>query len=60
LGDAQYGSTVPFGKQYEDIRHRGIALHARQLGFRHPMTGEPVDIVAPLSSAWQKLQLPIG
>ncbi|MCG8449875.1 MAG: RluA family pseudouridine synthase [Pirellulales bacterium] len=60
LGDAQYGSTVPFGKQYEDMRHRGIALHARQLGFRHPMTGESVDIVAPLSSAWQKLQLPIG
>ena len=59
LGDAQYGSTLSFGNQHEDIRRRGIALHARQLGFHHPMTTEPVDIVAPLSADWQSLELPL-
>ncbi len=47
LGDSQYGSTRPFGEQFEDERLRAIALHARQLGFNHPMTGEAVDIIAP-------------
>ena len=59
LGDSQYGSTSPFGEQFEDLRLRGIALHARQLGLNHPMTGEPVDLVAPLPSAWDVLELPI-
>jgi RluA family pseudouridine synthase len=57
LGDAQYGSTRPFGEQFKDERLRAIALHARQLGFNHPMTGEAVDIVAPLPSAWNDLGL---
>ena len=59
MGDAQYGSTSPFGEHYEDVRLRGIALHARQLGFNHPMTGEPVDLVAPLPTAWDVLELPV-
>lgn len=59
MGDAQYGSKLPFGTQHEDIRQRGIALHARQLGFNHPMTGEPVDLIAPLSADWDALELPI-
>jgi 23S rRNA pseudouridine1911/1915/1917 synthase len=58
LGDAQYGSTQPFGEQFADERLRAIALHARQLGFNHPMTGEPVDIIAPPPAAWHKLGLP--
>jgi 23S rRNA pseudouridine1911/1915/1917 synthase len=52
LGDAQYGSTVPFGEQFEDERLRAIALHARQLGFHHPMTNEPVDVTARLPLPW--------
>jgi 23S rRNA pseudouridine1911/1915/1917 synthase len=52
VGDAQYGSTQTFGEQFEDQRLRAIALHARQLGFNHPMTGEPVDITAPPPAAW--------
>ena len=36
-------------------RLRAIALHARQLGFNHPMTNEPVDVVAPLSVAWEEI-----
>jgi 23S rRNA-/tRNA-specific pseudouridylate synthase len=58
LGDAQYGSTQQFGEQFEDGRLRAIALHARQLGFNHPMTGEPVDIFAPAPGAWHDLNLP--
>jgi 23S rRNA pseudouridine1911/1915/1917 synthase len=59
VGDAQYGSTQPFGKQFDDERLRGIALHARQLGFNHPMTNEAVDIVAPLPRTWRDVGLPI-
>ena len=58
VGDAQYGSTLPFGEQFEDERLRAIALHARQLGFNHPMTREPVDIVAPPPPAWHEVGLP--
>ncbi len=58
VGDSQYGSTTLFGKQTPEIRDRGIALHARQLGFTHPMSGESVDIVAPLPTSWDALQLP--
>lgn len=63
IGDSQYGSTVPFGEQFEDERLRAIALHARQLGFNHPMTGEAVDVVAPVTTVWRELlgeQLPIN
>lgn len=57
LGDAQYGSTQLFGEQFADERLRAIALHARQLGFNHPMTGETIDIIAPVPPAWQELDL---
>jgi len=40
LGDAQYGSEQTFGIQHDDERLRAIALHARSLSFRHPMTHE--------------------
>lgn len=55
LGDALYGSAIPFGPQHEDWRLRPIALHARQLHFRHPMTHEPLDVVAPTPPQWQAL-----
>ena len=58
LGDSQYGSTVPFGPQHEDLRDRAIALHAWQLAFQHPMSDELVDIVAPLPESWDGLDLP--
>jgi len=58
VGDSQYGSTISFGEQTPELRDRGIALHARQLGFSHPMSAEPVDIVASLPSSWDTLQLP--
>ena len=55
LGDAQYGSTVPFGEQHDDTRLRGIALHARSIRFLHPMTREPLTLVAALPTAWHEL-----
>jgi 23S rRNA-/tRNA-specific pseudouridylate synthase len=53
LGDLQYGSTVPFGPQHEDWRLRAIALHARSLTFRHPVTRETISVTAPTTEYWQ-------
>jgi RluA family pseudouridine synthase len=58
MGDFQYGSQVGFGEPYEDLRLRGIALHARQLAFAHPTTRQEVAIVAPLPESWNPLELP--
>jgi RluA family pseudouridine synthase len=55
LGDALYGSTIPFGPLHDDGRLRAIALHARSLEFEHPMTRQPVSVVAPLSDDWRVL-----
>jgi 23S rRNA pseudouridine1911/1915/1917 synthase len=52
LGDQQYGSTEPFGPQYEDWRLRAIALHARSLTFRNPETHQVVTVTAPVSQDW--------
>ena len=58
VGDKDYGSEVSFGEPKEDPRERPIALHARYLGFRHPMTQEQISITAPLSKSWDALDLP--
>jgi len=55
VGDNLYGASGWFGEPTEDHRARAIALHARELGFRHPMTGEPVHVVADLPPAWEAL-----
>ncbi|MGA2064006.1 MAG: RluA family pseudouridine synthase [Thermoguttaceae bacterium] len=55
LGDRQYGSAVPFGPQEEDRRLRAIALHARSLTFRHPLTHQLVTVTAPLPEYWPPL-----
>ena len=59
LGDAMYGSTVPFGTQYADERARAIALHARSLRFQHPMSKEIVTVVAPVTDDWRAFGLTI-
>ena len=59
LGDAQYGSAQMFGEHFDDERLRGIALHARQLGFNHPMRQEAVEVIAPVPAAWKELRLAI-
>ena len=60
LGNALYGSQLPFGQQFDDGRLRAIALHARSLAFGRPITREPVSVVAPLSATWRALELPLA
>jgi len=55
LGDKQYGSTVAFGPQFEDVRLQAIALHARSLTFRDSETRQNVTAVAPVADYWPPL-----
>jgi 23S rRNA pseudouridine1911/1915/1917 synthase len=52
LGDVQYGSTIPYGPQTEDLRARWIGLVARRLRFADPMGSEVVDVIAPFHAPW--------
>ncbi|MCC7086390.1 MAG: RluA family pseudouridine synthase [Pirellulales bacterium] len=52
LGDAQYGSRLPFGEQFDDVRRRAIALHAHQISFTPPGGLQSVTFTAPLSANW--------
>jgi RluA family pseudouridine synthase len=53
LGDSLYGSSERFGPWSEDERERLIALHARRLKFRHPLTRDYIECVAPLPDVWK-------
>jgi 23S rRNA pseudouridine1911/1915/1917 synthase len=55
LGDALYGSAIPFGPHYEDQRLRAIALHARCLEFRHPVSKQWISVTAPAGKAWKEI-----
>jgi RluA family pseudouridine synthase len=55
LGDDWYGSNIPFGPPAIDQRERLIALHARSIELKHPMTDLPVHVAAPLTSWWHEL-----
>lgn len=55
LGDELYGSTQPFGPPTPESRDRWIALHARMISFRHPMTRQRISVTAPLSDVWPDL-----
>jgi 23S rRNA-/tRNA-specific pseudouridylate synthase len=52
LGDALYGAAGAFGPQTADLRERRIALHGREIEFKHPMTGESIRVTAPLPEDW--------
>jgi 23S rRNA pseudouridine1911/1915/1917 synthase len=56
-GDVLYGSRLPFGPPTDCPRDRVIALHARSLTFLHPIRYEAVTVVAPLTNAWQGLEI---
>jgi RluA family pseudouridine synthase len=58
LGDFLYGAKTSFGPETEDERQRWIALHARFIAFKHPMTREPVSVTAPLLPPWSGLAPP--
>jgi len=53
LGDEMYGSRQRFGPWSDDQRERLVALHARTLRFRHPVTREYIAVVAPLPEYWR-------
>lgn len=57
VGDAFYGSRIPFGEQYADERLRAIALHARSLSFVDPAANIAVTVEAPLPETWNSLVL---
>jgi 23S rRNA pseudouridine1911/1915/1917 synthase len=52
VGDRKYGSGRAFSA--------GIALHARRLVVAHPVSGEPVELTAPLPEAWNRLGVDEG
>lgn len=54
LGDAFYGSTVPFGPQHEDERLRAIALHARVLEYYDSKKQEIIAATAPTPETWKE------
>ncbi len=55
LGDALYGKPAkhPILREAETALHGHPALHARVLGFVHPMTGEPVRFEAEPPASFQ-------
>lgn len=60
VGDTFYGATTAFGPAGLEERERPIALHARRIQLRHPMTGAPLDLTAPLPETWRPLGLPVA
>lgn len=56
LGDTLYGSTISFGPSVSEDRERAIALHARSLALAHPMTREPIELVAPPPVYWNAIK----
>lgn len=60
VGDAFYGATTTFGTSPADERDRHIALHARSIELRHPMTSAPLAITAPLPDDWRALGLQLA
>jgi RluA family pseudouridine synthase len=55
LGDATYGSDIPFGEHFNDERQREIALHSRSISFCDPNSNETVFLTAPLPVLWSKI-----
>jgi 23S rRNA pseudouridine1911/1915/1917 synthase len=59
LGDPTYGSGPPTPAVREAIAAAGLhrqALHAAVLGFRHPVTGEPLSFETPPPADMQALE----
>jgi 23S rRNA pseudouridine1911/1915/1917 synthase len=48
-GDSKYSGKKP-------LKDKSIALHARKVGFEHPVSGEMIQVVAPYEKKpwWDK------
>ena len=58
LGDELYGGdwrNIPWKKSIPALQLRGQTLHAKVLGFRHPSTGEYVEVDVPLPEYFHQL-----
>jgi 23S rRNA pseudouridine1911/1915/1917 synthase len=53
-GDVLYGSKREFAAAGPLPRDRIIALHGRSLTFLHPLSYQPVTLVAPLPDYWRE------
>lgn len=51
LGDAAYGSARSFPQPH------AFALHARSLRLKHPISGAPLELIAPLPPAWAQARI---
>ena len=60
LGDKTYGCELPFGEQFEDVRLRAIALHARRVVFEDPADKQRVEVVAQVGEAWRSLGIDVS
>ncbi len=57
LGDRLYGSAIAWNADHGvlEARDEPIALHAHQLHFHHPKTGERMEMKSPAPEFWQKV-----
>lgn len=55
VGDAVYGSQLPFGSHPSDSREATLALHALRLEFRHPQTAKLTSATSDVPGDWQTL-----
>ena len=53
LGDDIYGSGHGYGNQFKHLE--GQTLHAKTIGFVHPVTGEYIEISAPLPDYFKEI-----
>ncbi|MFS0723301.1 RluA family pseudouridine synthase [Paenibacillus sp. 1P07SE] len=56
IGDPMYGGDATGGVELAGLILGRQALHAERLVFRHPWTGESMEIVAPLPDDMRQLQ----
>lgn len=54
VGDPLYGSGRP-NAAYKALQVQGQVLHAYYLSFEHPITGEKLEIIAPIPEYFKKL-----
>ncbi|HLO24569.1 MAG TPA: pseudouridylate synthase, partial [Geobacteraceae bacterium] len=52
IGDTKYGEGRHNRFFREELGCARLLLHARELSFNHPVTGEPVALSAPLDAAY--------
>ena len=55
IGHPLLGDEIYAGSRKSPYRLQGQCLHARILGFRHPLTGEYIETTAPLPDYFQHL-----